>query len=86
MKNLMLLAAIAIGVTSCASNQNVATNSHALAQREIASESGCSLEIHPRNKNWHRVSISGNPYNKHWYSKKDAVKMKNGLDKKGRCH
>jgi hypothetical protein len=86
MKNLMIMMAIAIGVTSCASKEQVASNSHALAQREIASESNCYLEIHPRNKNWYRVSIDGNPYNKHWYSKKDAMKMKSGFDKKGKCY
>jgi uncharacterized protein YcfL len=86
MKKLLFMAIITLGVTSCASNKEVASNSHALAQREIASKvSACALESHPRNKSWYRVSLNGNPYNKHWYSKKDAMKIQNNVSRKGIC-
>lgn len=87
MNKLLTFMMIAIGVTSCASSHNeVASNSHALAQREIASASTCTLESHPRNKSWHRVIVSGEAYNQHWYSKKDAMNMKSKFEHKGRCH
>lgn len=86
MKKIFLMTAIILGVTSCASSNKVATNSHALAQREIASKgSVCALEVHPRNKSWYRVSLNGTPYNKHWYSKKDAVKMRKNISHKSHC-
>ena len=86
MKSYILMAILTVGVTSCSTTKKVATNSHALAQREIASKiSGCALESHPRNKSWYRVSAAGTPYNKHWYSKKDAVRIKSNASKHGHC-
>ncbi|OUR99830.1 hypothetical protein A9Q84_02035 [Halobacteriovorax marinus] len=87
MKNLLVMAVVCFGITSCATKDKVATNSHALAQREIASSTPeCMFETHSRNKNWHRVSVNGTPYNKHWYSKNQAMKIKNKLSAKGQCN
>jgi hypothetical protein len=85
MKNLLVIAAICIGVTSCASNDKVATNSDSQAQREIASTPECMFETHKRNKSWHRISVNGTPYNKHWYSKQQTMKIKNKLAASGQC-
>lgn len=87
MKKLILIGAICFGVTSCATKDSkVASASHALAEREIASTPECMFETHKRNKSWHRISVQGVPYNKHWYSKNQAMKIKNKLVSKGQCN
>ena len=86
MKNLLAMTVICLGITSCATKDKIASNSHAVAQREIASTPECMFETHSRKKNWHRVSVNGTPYNKHWYSKGQAMKNKNKLIVNGKCN
>ncbi|WP_127713987.1 hypothetical protein [Halobacteriovorax sp. HLS] len=87
MNKLVTLTFISMLFASCATKTEIAANSHALAQREIASSQSpsCVLESHPRNKSWYRLSVNGKAYGKHWYSKKDASKMKERFMHKGQC-
>ncbi len=88
MKKVLVLTLGAVFFASCATKPQIAANSHALAQREIASSTqhaSCILEKHPRNKSWYRLSVNGSAYGNHWYSKKDASMMKEKMSAKGHC-
>ncbi|WP_372652121.1 hypothetical protein [Halobacteriovorax sp.] len=86
MKKLLAVVTAALLLASCSSN-NVAKNSPAIAEREVASVSapGCMIEQHSRNKSWYRVNLNGVPHNEHWYGKKQVERIKNNYLQKGKC-
>ncbi|ATH08419.1 hypothetical protein BIY24_10800 [Halobacteriovorax marinus] len=86
MKKLLTLTALGLVFASCSSNE-MASNSHALAERNVASVNTpiCAVEQHSRNKSWYRVSIAGKPHNEHWYGKKQVMRIKNNYVQKGKC-
>lgn len=86
MKQLFAIAATGLLLASCSSS-NIASNSPAIAERDVASVSApaCMVEQHSRNKNWFRVNLNGVPHNEHWYGKKQVERIKNNYVQKGKC-
>lgn len=86
MKKFLALGATALMFASC-SNGDIASNSHALAERNVASVSQplCHIEQHSRNKSWYRLSVNGEPHNEHWYGQKQVMRIKNNYVQKGKC-
>ena len=77
MKKMIALSLLLVAV-SCASKPE--------AERDVASVEACQIVMRASNPGHYRVEVHGNPYNKYWYSKKNAEKIHTDLMTQGRCH
>lgn len=75
MKKLLALGALAILMVSCGSSPS---RGYASVERD------CALEKHP-SKNHYRILIHEKPHSQYWYTKSDALKIKDSFSKKGMC-
>lgn len=62
MKNLIFLMTVALITVSCASGKR-------------GPASGCYVEQHPTKKDLYRPIVHSKPFNKYWYSEKNAERI-----------
>lgn len=75
MKRLLAIVTLGVTLVSCGSSP----------QRGVASvEGSCALQKHP-SKNHYRILIHEKPHSQYWYTKGDAMKIKDSFVKKGMC-